>query len=125
MNWILLSPPPLSADPDTPPKFGTCSRIHHKMYVSMVVMLTMQFAYLITVQEQYQPRRFKTALNQSHWYVMAEFQTFNGCYCCRKATVCNGHQWLDFSVPELVRSQSTCSTYPEVLQKCASFTLCS
>ena len=26
MNWILLSPPPLSSDPDTPPKFGTCTR---------------------------------------------------------------------------------------------------
>ena len=26
MNWILLSPPPLSSDPDNPPpKFGTCS----------------------------------------------------------------------------------------------------
>ena len=24
MNWILLSPPPLSSDPDNPPKFGTC-----------------------------------------------------------------------------------------------------
>ena len=25
MNWILLSPPPLSSDPDTPSKFGTCT----------------------------------------------------------------------------------------------------
>ena len=25
MNWILLSPPPLSSDPDSPPKFGTCT----------------------------------------------------------------------------------------------------
>ena len=24
-NWILLSPPPLSSDPDNPPKFGTCT----------------------------------------------------------------------------------------------------
>ena len=24
MNWILLSPPPLSSDPDNPPKLGTC-----------------------------------------------------------------------------------------------------
>ena len=24
VNWILLSPPPLSYDPDNPPKFGTC-----------------------------------------------------------------------------------------------------
>ena len=23
MNWILLSPPPLSSDPDNPPKIGT------------------------------------------------------------------------------------------------------
>ena len=26
MNWILLSAPPLSSDPDSPPKFGTCSK---------------------------------------------------------------------------------------------------
>ena len=26
MNWILLSPPPLSSDPDNPPKFGTCTK---------------------------------------------------------------------------------------------------
>ena len=25
MNWILLSPPPLSSDPENPPKFGTCT----------------------------------------------------------------------------------------------------
>ena len=25
MNWILLSPSPLSSDPDNPPKFGTCT----------------------------------------------------------------------------------------------------
>ena len=30
---------------------------------------------------------------------------------------------LDFSVPELVRSQSTFSTDPEVLENCAGFTL--
>ena len=30
-------------------------------------------------------------------------------YCCRKTAVCNGDQLLDFSVPELVRSQSTFS----------------
>ena len=39
--------------------------------------------------------------------------------------VCIGGQLLDFSLPELVRSQSTFSTDPEVLQNCASFTLCS
>ena len=27
MNWILLSPPPLSSDPDNPPKFVTCTRV--------------------------------------------------------------------------------------------------
>ena len=27
MNWILLSPPPLSSDPDKPPKFGTCTKV--------------------------------------------------------------------------------------------------
>ena len=41
--------------------------------------------------------------------------------CCRKTAVCIGDQLLDFSVPELVRSQST----PEVPQNCAGFTLCS
>ena len=39
-------------------------------------------------------------------------------YCCSKTAVCYG----DFSVPELVRSQSTFST-EEVLQNCAGFTL--
>ena len=39
-------------------------------------------------------------------------------YCCRKTAV-------DFSVPELVRSQSTFSTNPEVFQNSAGFTLCS
>ena len=34
-----------------------------------------------------------------------------------------GDQLLDFSVPELVRSQSTFSTDSEVLQNCAGFTL--
>ena len=32
------------------------------------------------------------------------------------------NQLLDFSVPELVRSQSTFSTFSEVLQNCAGFT---
>ena len=27
MNWILLSSPPLSSDPDNPPKFGTCTNL--------------------------------------------------------------------------------------------------
>ena len=35
------------------------------------------------------------------------------------------HQLLDFSVTELVQSQSTFSTDPEVLQNCAGSTLCS
>ena len=39
--------------------------------------------------------------------------------CCRKTAVCNGDQLLDFSVPELLRSQSMFSTNPEVLQNCA------
>ena len=38
------------------------------------------------------------------------------CDCCRKTTVCNRDQLLDFSVPELIPS-------PEVLQKCAALTL--
>ena len=46
-------------------------------------------------------------------------------YCCRKTAVCIGAQLPDFSAPELVRSQSAFSTYPEVLQNCAGFTLCS
>ena len=46
-------------------------------------------------------------------------------YCCRKTAVCIGDQSFDFSVTELVWSQSTFSTDPEVLQNCAGFTLCS
>ena len=46
-------------------------------------------------------------------------------YCCRKVAVCIGDQLLDFSVPELVRSQPTFCTGPEVLQNCAGFTWCS
>ena len=49
----------------------------------------------------------------------------NGCICCRKTAVCIGDQLLDFSVQELVRSQSTFSTDSEVLQICSGFTLCS
>ena len=49
---------------------------------------------------------------------------YNSNSCCKTA-VCNGDQLLDFSVPELVRSQSTFSTEPEVLQNCAGSTLCS
>ena len=45
--------------------------------------------------------------------------------CCRKTAVSNRDQLLDFSVPELVRNQSTFSTDPEVLQNCAGFTLSS
>ena len=45
--------------------------------------------------------------------------------CCRKTAVCIGDQLLDFSAPELVRSQSTFSTDPGVLQNCAGSTLCS
>ena len=50
-------------------------------------------------------------------------KTFINVYCCRETAVCNGDQLLDFSVLELVLSQSTFSTDPEVLQNCASFTL--
>ena len=45
--------------------------------------------------------------------------------CCRKTAVFIGDQLFDFFVPEVVRSQSTFSTVPEVLQNCAGFTLCS
>ena len=45
--------------------------------------------------------------------------------CCRKTAICIGDQLLDVSVPELVRSQSTFSTDPEVFQNCIGFTLCS
>ena len=44
-------------------------------------------------------------------------------YCCRKTVVCNEDQLFDFSVPELVWSQSTFCTDPEVHQNCAGFTL--
>ena len=43
--------------------------------------------------------------------------------CCRNTAVCIGDRLLNFSVPELVRSQSTFSTDPEVLQNCAGSTL--
>ena len=43
----------------------------------------------------------------------------------RQQFVYNGHQLLDFPVPELVQSQSTFTTDPEVLQNWAGFTLCS
>ena len=46
-------------------------------------------------------------------------------FCCRKTAACNRDQLLDFSVPELVRSQSTFSTDLEVLQNCPGLTLCS
>ena len=47
-------------------------------------------------------------------------------HLCKILTaVCDGDQLLDFSVPELVRSQPTFSTDPEVLQNCAGFPLCS
>ena len=36
--------------------------------------------------------------------------------CCRKTAVCNGDQLLDFSVPELVRSQSTFTGSPSELR---------
>ena len=42
-----------------------------------------------------------------------------------KTAVCNCDQMLDFSLPELVRSQSKFSTDLEVFQNCAGFTLCS
>ena len=36
MIWTLLSPPPLSSDPDNLPKFGTCSiSKHFKMYITI------------------------------------------------------------------------------------------
>ena len=41
---------------------------------------------------------------------------------CRKTAVCIRDQLLDFSVPELVLSQSTFSIVPEVLQNCTGFT---
>ena len=47
------------------------------------------------------------------------------CCCCRKTVVCNWVQLLDFSVLELVRSQSTFSTDPEVFQNYTGFTWCS
>ena len=40
MNWILLSPPPLSSDPDNPPKIGTCTRSQIK-FVILVIFLSL------------------------------------------------------------------------------------
>ena len=42
---------------------------------------------------------------------------------CLETAVCNRDQLLDFFLQELVRSQSTFITDPEVLQKCAGFTV--
>ena len=33
-------------------------------------------------------------------------------HCCHKTAVCDGDQWLDFSVPKLVWSQSTLTWKP-------------
>ena len=33
ITWILLSPPPLSSDPDTPSKFGTCTWVSNLSHV--------------------------------------------------------------------------------------------
>ena len=82
----------------------------------------------LTSQYSIFPSSF-TSIDQSHntknWVIKAELQTFNRCYYCRKTAVCVGDQLLDFSVPELVRSQSTFSNDLEVLQNCTGFTLCS
>ena len=43
MNWILLSRPPLSSDPDNPPKFGTCTDVtvsHIKFDIAFIVDFT-------------------------------------------------------------------------------------
>ena len=34
MNWILLSPAPLSSEPDNPPKFGMCTNYNNKILIS-------------------------------------------------------------------------------------------
>ena len=52
-------------------------------------------------------------------------QWWEKCYWSRKTVVCNGYQLLGFSVPELVRSQSTFGIDSKALQNCAGFTLCS
>ena len=69
-------------------------------------------------EEVYKPK------TSSKWTVNFSLVLF----CCRKTAVCNGNQLLDYSVPELVLSQSMLSTDPEVLQNCSDlcrFTLCS
>ena len=53
------------------------------------------------------------------------FHDKNKSICCRKTALRIGDQLLDFSVPELVPSQSTFSTDPEVLHNCTGSTLCS
>ena len=58
-------------------------------------------------------------------YKMPKVKNYFLVNCCRKTSVCIGDQLLDFSVPGLVRSQSTLRTDPEVVQNCAGFTLCS
>ena len=61
--------------------------------------------------------------NQGRGIINYKSWVMNHCY--RKTAVCDGDQLLDFSAPELGRSQSTFSIDPKVLQNCASFTLCS
>ena len=47
MNWILLSPPSLSSDPDNPPKFGTCTSRHCKSEDSSVILVALPPKWLI------------------------------------------------------------------------------
>ena len=64
-------------------------------------------------------------LKENPWFLQPKSYIAKEADCCRKTAVCNGDQLLDFSVPELVRRQSTFGTDSKVLQNCAGFTLCS
>ena len=48
MNWILLSPPPLSSDPDTPSKFGTCTKLLDKRSKTMEILYLEEDGEIIT-----------------------------------------------------------------------------
>ena len=92
----------------------TFHQISHRHYNSY---LHLQFPHLI-------PPLFLLIQLLSMLMVQVRSHSHQICYC-RKTAVCNGDQLFDFSVLELVQSQSTFSTDPEVLQNCAGFTLCS
>ena len=84
----------------------------------------MQDSTALSVQKPKVMERGSSHVLQANTLLYLVGEVTSSCFnCCRKTAVCNGDQLVDFSVPELLRSQSTFSTDPEVLQNCASFTV--